>query len=154
MDFNETDEQTLIRDAVRGVCADFSDEYWSRLDHDHEFPWDFYRAMAAAGWIGVAIPEAYGGSGRGIAEASIVLEEVAASGAAMNGASAIHLSIFGMNPVLKHGTDAMRAKYLPAVATGDLHVAFGVTEPDAGTDTTAITTRARLEGDHYVVRGR
>jgi acyl-CoA dehydrogenase len=154
MEFAETEEHALIRDAVRKVCAEFPDEYWSKLDAAHEFPWDFYNAMARAGWIGVAIPEAYGGSGRGIAEASIVLEEVAASGAAMNGASALHLSIFGMHPVVVHGSDAMKQTYLPRVARGDLHVAFGVTEPDAGTDTTSIKTFARREGDHYIVRGR
>lgn len=154
MEFAETEEHALIRDAVRKVCSEFPDEYWSRLDAAHEFPWAFYNAMARAGWIGVAIPEAYGGSGRGIAEASIVLEEVAASGAAMNGASALHLSIFGMHPVVVHGSDAMKQTYLPRVARGDLHVAFGVTEPDAGTDTTSIKTFARREGDHYIVRGR
>ena len=154
MEFTETGEHALIRDAVRKVCTDFPDDYWSRCDTEHAFPWEFYRALAAAGWIGVAIPEAYGGSGRGIAEASIVLEEVAASGAAMNGASAIHLSIFGMHPVVKHGSEAMKQAYLPRVAKGDLHVAFGVTEPDAGTDTTSIKTFARRVGDHYVVRGR
>ncbi len=154
MDFNESEEHALIRAAVRKVCADFPDAYWSRLDQAHEFPWDFYDAMAKAGWIGVAIPEAYGGSGRGIAEASIVLEEVAASGAAMNGASAIHLSIFGMHPVVRHGSEAMKQAYLPRVARGDLHVAFGVTEPDAGTDTTSIKTTARRLGDQYIVRGR
>src|SRR5687768_11666311 len=110
--------------------------------------------MAAGGWIGIAIPEEYGGGGRGITEAAIVLEEVAASGAAMNGASALHLSIFGMSPVVRHGTEAMKRRYLPRVASGELHVAFGVTEPDAGTDTTSITTSAVLHGDTYVVRGR
>lgn len=154
MDFQIEDEHELIRDAVRKVCADFPDEYWAEKDKAHEFPWEFYDAMAAGGWIGIAIPEAYGGSGRGITEASIVLEEVAASGAAMNGATALHLSIFGMHPVVKYGTDAMKQSYLPRVASGDLHVAFGVTEPDAGTDTTSITTSARLEGDQYIVRGR
>lgn len=154
MDFQIEDEHELIRDAVRKVCADFPDEYWADKDKRHEFPWEFYDAMAAGGWIGIAIPEAYGGSGRGITEASIVLEEVAASGAAMNGATALHLSIFGMHPVVKYGTDAMKQAYLPKVASGDLHVAFGVTEPDAGTDTTSITTSARLEGDQYIVRGR
>lgn len=154
MDFQTTDEQELIRDAVRKICADFPDEYWSKCDSDHSFPWDFYDALASEGWIGVAIPEKYGGSGCGITEASIVLEEVAASGAAMNGASAIHLSIFGMHPVVKHGSEEMRQKYLPRVAKGELHVAFGVTESDAGTDTTAIKTSARREGDHYIVRGR
>ena len=98
--------------------------------------------MADGGWVGIAIPEAYGGGGRGINEASLVLEEVAASGAAMNGCSAVHLSIFGMHPVVLHGSEEMRRRYLPRVAKGDLHIAFGVTEPDAGTDTPSIKTRA------------
>ena len=154
MDFETTDEHQLIRDAIGKICADFPDEYWSKCDNGHLFPWDFYNALAEAGWIGIAIPEQYGGSGRGITEASIVLEEVAASGAAMNGASSIHLSIFGMHPVVKYGSEDMKQKYLPRVATGDLHVAFGVTEPDAGTDTSSIKTTARLDGDQYLVKGR
>ena len=154
MEFAPDPDHEAIREAVRRVCARFDDAYWRERDERHEFPWDFYRAMADGGWIGIAIPEEYGGGGRGIAEAAVVLEEVAASGAAMNGASAIHLSIFGMNPVVKHGSEDLRARMLPRVATGDLHIAFGVTEPDAGTDTTAITTRAVLDGDHYVVRGQ
>ena len=101
----------------------------------------------------VAIPEEFGGGGAGITEASIVLEEIAASGAAMNGCSAIHLSVFGMNPVVKHGSDWMKATYLPRVATGELHVSFGVTEPDAGTDTTNISTRATKVDGGYRVRG-
>ena len=154
MDFETTDEHQLIRDAIGKICADFPDEYWSKCDDGHLFPWDFYNALAEAGWIGIAIPEQYGGSGRGITEASIVLEEVAASGAAMNGASSIHLSIFGMHPVVKYGSEDMKQKYLPRVAAGDLHVAFGVTEPDAGTDTSSIKTTARLDGDQYLVKGR
>ncbi len=154
MEFEVSEEHRLIRDAVQKVCADYPDEYWAEKDEAHEFPWDFYNAMAEAGWIGIAIPEAYGGSGRGVTEASIVLEEVAASGAAMNGCSGLHLSIFGMHPVVKHGSEEMKQTYLPRVASGDLHVAFGVTEPDAGTDTTSITTSARRDGDHYIVRGR
>ena len=154
MEFELTDEQELIRDSVAKLCGDFPDEYWSEKDTKHEFPWDFYNTMAAAGWLGIAIPEAYGGSGRGITEASLVLETVAASGAAMNGATPLHLSIFGMEPVVKFGSEEMKQKYLPRVAKGDLHVAFGVTEPDAGTDTSSITTAARLDGDHYMVKGR
>jgi len=156
MDFTPDVDHEAIRDGVRRVCADFDDDYWRQCDQDHEFPWDFYRAMADGGWIGIAIPEAYGGGGRGITEASIVVEEVAASGAAMNGASAIHLSIFGMGPVIHHGSEELRQRVLPAVATGELQVAFGVTEPDAGTDTSRITTRAKLsdDGTHYLVRGR
>lgn len=154
LDFALTDEQEMIRDAVAKVCSDFPDEYWADKDKQHEFPWDFYNTMAEAGWLGIAISEEYGGSGRGITEASIVLETVAASGAAMNGATSLHLSIFGMEPVVKFGSEEMKQKYLPQVAKGDLHVAFGVTEPDAGTDTSSITTTARLEGDHYIVKGR
>ena len=154
MNFETTDEHQLIRDAIRKVCANFPDDYWAKCDSEGAFPWEFYNAVAADGWIGVAIPEAYGGSGRGITEASIILEEIAASGAAMNGASGVHLSIFGMHPVVRHGSEEMKQKYLPDVARGDLHVCFGVTEPDAGTDTTAIKTTARRDGDHYIVRGR
>ena len=154
MDFELTDEQQLIKQSVAKLCLDYPDEYWSQKDKDHEFPWDFYNTMAAAGWLGIAIPEAYGGSGQGITEASLVLEQVAASGAAMNGATPLHLSIFGMHAVVKHGSEEMKQKYLPQVASGELHVAFGVTEPDAGTDTTSITTSARLDGDTYLVKGR
>jgi acyl-CoA dehydrogenase len=154
--FAPDDDHEAIREGVRRACAPFDDDYWRRCDEAHEFPWDFYRAMADGGWIGIAIPEEHGGGGRGVTEASIVVEEVAASGAAMNGASAIHLSIFGMGPVIKHGSDELKARVLPAVASGDLHVCFGVTEPDAGTDTSRITTRAVRsdDGSHYVVRGR
>jgi acyl-CoA dehydrogenase len=154
MNFTVDDDHELIRDAVRGVCRQFDDTYWRRCDAEHRFPWDFYDAMASGGWVGIAIPEEFGGGGRGITEASIVLEEVAASGAAMNGCSALHLSIFGMNPVVKYGSEEMKRAYLPRVARGDLHVAFGVTEPDSGTDTSAISTRAWLDGDHYLVRGQ
>lgn len=156
MDFAPDDDHVAIREGVRRVCADFDDVYWRQCDRDHEFPWDFYRAMAAGGWIGIAIPGVHGGAGRGIVEASIVVEEVAASGAAMNGASSIHLSIFGMGPVIRHGSEELQARVLPRVASGELHVAFGVTEPDAGTDTSRITTRATLadDGSRYLVRGR
>jgi acyl-CoA dehydrogenase len=154
VNFAIDDDHLLIRDAVRAVCRDFDDTYWRQCDAEHRFPWAFYEAMAAGGWVGIAIPEDFGGGGQGITEASIVLEEIAASGAAMNGCSALHLSIFGMNPVVKFGSDGMKRNYLPRVARGELHVAFGVTEPDSGTDTAAISTRAWREGDHYLVRGR
>ncbi|MEX2132082.1 MAG: acyl-CoA dehydrogenase family protein [Pseudohongiellaceae bacterium] len=154
MEFSETEEQRLIRESVRKLCADFPDAYWEAHDREYSYPHDFFNAMASAGWIGTAIPEIYGGAGRGIQEASIVLEEVAASGAAMNGATPIHLSMFSMHPVVKHGSEAMKQKYLPAVASGELQVAFGVTEPDAGSDTTAIKTFAQRKGDHYLVKGR
>ena len=154
MSFAESDEHSALRDGIRQICRNFPDEYWRSCDENHDFPWEFYGVMAAGGWVGVAIPEEYGGGGKGITEASIILEEVAASGAAMNGASAIHLSIFGMNPVVKHGSPELRARYLPRVASGELHVAFGVTEPDSGTDTGAIRTFAKRDGDRYFVRGQ
>lgn len=144
----------LIREAVAATCSQFDDDYWATAEVEHRFPVEFYDAMARGGWIGIAIPERYGGGGRGVTEAAAVLEEVAASGACMNGASAIHLSIFGMHPVVLHGSDELRERFLPRVAEGSLHVAFGITEPDAGTDTTRITTRAVRDGDHYVISGR
>ncbi len=154
MDFTEDPDHRVIREAVREICVRFPDEYWAELDQSLTFPWDFYQAMANGGWIGVAIPAEFGGGGGGITEASIVLEEVAASGACMNGASSIHLSIFGMYPVVRYGSDELKRKYLPRVATGELHVAFGVTEPDAGLDTTAIRTKAERDGGGYRVTGR
>ncbi len=154
MEFSEDSEHEAIRSAIRAICTRFPDEYWAEADATHAFPWAFYQAMADGGWLGVAIPAEYGGSGAGITAASVVLEEVAASGACMNGASAVHMSIFGMQPVVLHGSDELKHRYLPRVATGDLHVAFGVTEPDAGLDTTAISTRAVRDGDGYRVTGR
>ena len=153
MDFSTDDDHEAIREGIRRICADFPDEYWAAKDAAHEFPWDFYAALAEGGWVGIAIPEDYGGGGQGITEASIMLEEIAASGAAMNGCSAVHLSIFGMEPVRRYGSPELAAEVLPRVAAGDLHVAFGVTEPDAGTDTTRIRTRAMRDGDEYVISG-
>ena len=154
MEFSEHAEHRAIREAIKAICAQFPDEYWAEADASHTFPWAFYDAMAAGGWIGIAIPAEYGGGGAGITEASIILEEVAASGACMNGASAIHLSIFGMHPVVRHGSEDLKQRYLPRVASGELHVAFGVTEPDAGLDTTAIRTLAVQDGDGYRISGR
>lgn len=154
MDFDLTEQQQMVCEAVRDLCRGFTDDYWLERDSRHEFPWDFYRAFAEGGWLGISIPTEYGGGGLGITEASLLLREVAASGAAMNGCSALHLTIFGMNVVVKHGSEAMRSELLPRVVDGDLHVCFAVTEPDAGTDTPSITTFARREGDEYVVNGR
>jgi acyl-CoA dehydrogenase len=154
VDFDLTDEQQDIRAAVRDLAATFDDEYWLERDRAHEFPWEFYRAFADAGWLGIAIPEEYGGGGLGIIEASLLLEEVAASGAAMNGCSSMHLTIFGMNVVVKHGSDELKQATLLGVVAGDLHFCFAVTEPDAGTDTTRISTRAERVDGGYRVRGR
>jgi len=149
-----TDDQQALQSAVRQLASDFADEYWSACDERHEFPWEFYERFAADGWLGIAVPEEYGGSGLGVQEASILLEEVAASGAAMNGCSALHLTVFGLNVIAKHASEELRREVLPRAADGSLHVCFAVTEPDAGTDTTRIATVARRDGDAYVLNGR
>jgi acyl-CoA dehydrogenase len=154
VDFAEDSDLDLIREGIRSICQKFNDDYWAERDAKHEFPWDFYNALAEGGWIGIAIPEEFGGGGRGLLEASVILQEVAGSGAAMNGCSAIHLSIFGMHPLERFGSQELKERYLPRVASGDLHVAFGVTEPDAGTETLAIRTKATRDGDNYIVRGQ
>jgi len=154
MDFMKTDEQNEIRRAIQTLMRDFPDSYWLEADQKHRFPMEFYNSFARAGFLGTVIPEEHGGSGLGITEAGILLYEVCASGAGLNGASAVHLSVFGINPVIKHGGEAMCRKYLPALISGDLHMCFSVTEPDAGTDTTRIKTFARRRGDDYVINGR
>jgi len=154
MSFDLTDDQELIRKSVAELASKFDDHYWMEKDQAHEFPAEFYQAIADGGWLGMTIPEEYGGHGFGITEATLLAEEVARSGGGMNAASSIHLSIFGMHPVVVHGSDELKARTLPRVATGELHVCFGVTEPGAGLDTSRITTFARREGDHYVVNGR
>ncbi|MFV0524481.1 MAG: acyl-CoA dehydrogenase family protein [Acidimicrobiales bacterium] len=155
MDFAPDDDHQAIIDAVDRVCTRFDDTYWSECDRDHRFPWEFYDLMAEGGWLGIAIPEAYGGGGRGITEGALILNRVAASGAAMNGSTALHLTMFGLNPVVKFGNDRLKETYLPRAAAGQLHVAFGVTEPDAGTDTSRITTRAIEDGmGGWIIRGR
>jgi acyl-CoA dehydrogenase len=154
VDFELTEDQLTIRQAVAELSAKFDDQYWMEKDQAHEFPTEFYDTFAKAGWLGITTPEEYGGSGFGITEASLLLEEVAASGAGMNGASSMHMSIFGMHPVIVHGSDEMKQENLPRIANGDLHVCFGVTEPGAGLDTTRITTFAKRDGTDYVVNGR
>jgi len=155
MDFREDNDVEAITEAVSALCARFDDDYWSKCDQEHRFPWDFYRCMAESGWVGIALPEEYGGGGRGVTEAAVVLRTVAASGGAMNACSALHLTIFGLNPVVKFGSERLRQEFLPRACAGELHVAFGVTEPDAGTDTSRITTRADPDGNGgYLINGR
>lgn len=154
MHFDLTEDQQIIRSAVAALARNFDDRYWMAKDQAHEFPSEFYDAIAKGGWLGLTIPAEYGGHGLGITEATLLLEEVARSGGGMNAASAIHLNIFGMHPVVVHGSEELKRRTLPRVATGELHVCFGVTEPGAGLDTTRITTFARRDGDRYVVNGR
>jgi acyl-CoA dehydrogenase len=154
MDFQFTEEQEEIRKQVRALCSRFPDEYWRERDESGEFPWDFYKAIADGGWLGITIPREYGGSGLGITEAALVMQTVAESGGGTQACSAIHLGIFGLEPLIKYGTEEAKRKYLPQVLSGETHVSFAVTEPDAGTNTTHITTFATRKGDGYVINGR
>lgn len=154
MDFALSADQETLRRAVADLARQFDDHYWRKHDSEGLFPWDFYNTFADAGWLGIAIPAEFGGGGLGILEASLLLEEIAASGAAMNGCSTMHLTIFGLNVISKHGDEQLRSAVLPDAVSGKLHVCFGVTEPTAGTDTTSITTSAIRDGDEYVIRGQ
>jgi hypothetical protein len=154
MDFALTEQQELIRKEVSSLARAFPPEYWLEKDRKAEYPWEFVKAFAQAGWLGVIVPEEYGGSGLGVTDAALMLHDIAASGAGTSGCSPIHFYTFPPMPVLKHGTEALKRKYMPRVATGDIVMSFGVTEPNAGTDTSRIQTRAERTGDRFVVNGR
>jgi acyl-CoA dehydrogenase len=154
MTFAPTPEQLEIREAVARLCHRFGDDYWLKKDEAGAFPHEFHRAMAEGGWLGVAMPEQYGGSGLGITEAAIVMQAVAQSGAGFSGASAVHMNIFGLHPVVVFGSDEQKARFLPPLIAGDEKAAFAVTEPDVGLDTTRLKTRAVRDGNGYVVNGR
>lgn len=149
-----SDDQQAIRDAVRRLIEPFGDEYWLERDMSHAFPHEFRNAMAEGGWLGIAMPEDCGGAGLGVTEAVVLMEAVANSPGAMSAASAIHLNIFGPQAIAKHGSDEQKRAWLPPIIAGDLVTCFGVTEPDAGLDTTRIKTWARRDGDDYVISGR
>src|SRR5216684_1802858 len=154
MDFALTEQQEMIRKEVATLAGSFSLDYWLEKDRKHEYPWDFVKAFARAGWLGAIIPEAYGGSGRGVSEAAILLHEICAAGAGTSGASPIHFYMFPPMPVIKHGSERLKQKYLPKIATGEIVMSFGVSEPNVGTDTSRIQTRAVKQGDRWVVDGR
>lgn len=154
MDFSLSEAQREIRDQIARVCADFDDEYWLARDRDGVFPHDFHAAMARGGWLGIAMPEEYGGGGLGILDAAIMMETIAASGACMSGASAIHMNIFGLNPVVVFGSAEQKARFLPPLIAGADKPCFAVTEPDVGLNTTALKTRAERRGDRYVIHGQ
>lgn len=153
MDFEFSPEQTDIRDTVLKICADFGDDYWLERDRDGIFPEDFYQAIAAGGWLGIAMPEKYGGAGLGVTEATIMMQAVAESGAGMSGASAIHLNIFGLSPVVEFATEEQLARFLPPLIAGEQKACFAVTEPNAGLDTTRLQTKAVRDGNDYVISG-
>jgi len=154
MDFALTEQQELIRKEVGTLARSFSSDYWLEKDRKAEYPWEFIRAFADGGWLGAIVPEEYGGSGLGVTEAALVLHEICAAGAGTSGASPIHFYMFPPMPVIKHGTEALKRRVLPRVATGEIVMSFGVTEPNAGTDTSRIETRAEKHGDGFVVHGR
>ncbi|MEK7769474.1 MAG: acyl-CoA dehydrogenase family protein, partial [candidate division NC10 bacterium] len=154
MDFALTESQEMIRKEVATLARSFSLDYWLDKDRKAEYPTEFVKAFADNGWLGLMIPEAYGGTGLGVTEAAIMLHEICASGAGTTGASPIHFYVFPSAPVVKYGTEAMKRAQLPKLCTGETVMAFGVTEPDAGTDTSRITTRAEKKGDRWIVNGR
>jgi acyl-CoA dehydrogenase len=143
-----------VRQAARKLADKFPLSYWRERDKTETYPWDFVNAFAKAGWMGVLVPEEYGGMGLGVTEAAIMLHEIGASGAAMSGASAVHFYVFPPQPVLRHGSEAMKRRYMPALARGELLMAFGVTEPTAGVDTSRIRTKAEKKGERWVINGQ
>jgi hypothetical protein len=154
MDFALTEQQEMIRKEVGALARSFSLDYWLDRDRRHAYPHEFVAAFAKAGWLGIMMPEEHGGSGLGVTEAALMLHEICAAGAGTSGASPIHFYVFPPEPVVKYGHPAMKRRYLPRIAAGEIVMAFGVTEPDAGTDTSRIRTRAVRRDAHWVVNGR
>ncbi len=153
LNFTLTPDQQTIREAVLDVCAQFSDDYWLERDADGEFPDAFYRTMADAGWLGIAMPEAYGGSGLGITEAAIMMQAVAEAGGGMTAASCIHGPVFSMEPVSLFGTEEQKQRMIPPILNGQDRMCFAVTEPNVGLDTTSLKTRAEAAQGGYLVNG-
>ena len=154
MDFALTEQQQLIRTQVRNLARKFDWQYWRELDRTGEYPHAFFNEFAANGWVGAVIPTEYGGGGLGITEACLILGEICASGAGTSGASPIHFSMFAPQPVIRYGSAEMKQRYLPKIASGAMKIAFSVTEPNVGTDTTHIQTTAVRDGDEWVINGR
>ena len=152
MDFNLTQEQLQIREEIRKVCKEFPDAYWREIDSKKDYPEAFVRKLSELGWLAALIPEEYGGTGLGITEASIILEEINRSGGV---ATVCHAQMYTMGTLLRHGNDEQKRRYLPKIAGGELRLqAFGVTEPNAGSESTRIQTTATRKGDRYVINGQ
>ncbi len=149
-----TPELAQIRDAIVPLCEKFGDDYWLKLDRTHQFPHEFREAIAAAGWLGITLPEQYGGAGLGVTEAAYMMQLIASSPGTMAACSSIHINIFGPHAMAKHGTEEQKQRMLPPLIRGEHIAAFGVTEPDAGLNTTQLTTRATRSGDGYVINGQ
>jgi acyl-CoA dehydrogenase len=148
------EDHRAIEDGVAKICARFGDDYWTECDQTPRFPHEFHKAMADAGYLGITMPEDLGGSGLGVTEAAIMMHAVTQGGGGMAAASTLHINLFGPHPIVVHGTPEQKARWLVPLIAGEQKVAFGITEPNAGLDTTSIETFARREGDHYVVKGR
>jgi acyl-CoA dehydrogenase len=153
INFEFSPEQEAVRDAVAKICARFGEDYWLERDRAGGFPHELHQALAQDGWLGICIPEQYGGSGLGVTEAAIMMQTIAASGAGMAGASAVHMNIFGLNPVVVFGSDEQKRRMLPPLIAGKEKACFAVTEPNSGLDTSRLQTRAVRKGDHYIVSG-
>ena len=152
MDFNLTVEQQQIREEIKKVCKEFPDAYWREIDGKKAYPDAFVRKLSDLGWLAALIPEEFGGTGLGITEASIILEEINHSGGV---ATACHAQMYTMGTLLRHGNDEQKKRYLPKIATGELRLqAFGVTEPNAGSESTRIQTMATRKGDTYFINGQ
>lgn len=149
-----TDEQLAIKDAIERICADFSADYWLETDQSGVFPQEFVDAICEGGWFGIAMPEEFGGSGMGITEASILCQAIAQSGAGYTGASSVHLNLFGLNPIVVFGSEEQKQRWLPPMIEGKDVSCFGVTEPNAGLDTTSLQVKAERKGDVYVISGQ
>ncbi|MET0906095.1 MAG: acyl-CoA dehydrogenase family protein [Tardiphaga sp.] len=154
MDFAIDANQESIRDTIEKICARFDDAYWLKKDKEGGFPIEFHKAIADAGYLGICIPEEYGGSGLGITDAAIMMRAISESGAGMSGASAVHMNVFGLNPVVVFGTPEQCARMLPPIVAGTEKSCFAVTEPNTGLNTTQLKTRAVRKGDRYVVNGQ
>src|SRR6201746_68621 len=154
MDFTLTANQEQVRDAVAKSCARFDDAYWLKKAKEGGYPADLHRALADGGWLVVCVPEEYGGSGLGITEAAIMMRTISESGAGMSGASAVHMNVFGLNPVVVFGTDEQCKRMLPPIVSGEEKACFAVTEPNTGLNTTQLKTRAVRSGDKYIVNGQ
>jgi acyl-CoA dehydrogenase len=153
MHFQLTPEQESIRDSIAKICSRFDDAYWLARDREGGFPEAFSGALAKDGWLGICIPEAYGGAGLGIADAAVMMRTIAESGAGMSGASAVHINVFGLNPVVVFGNEEQKQRFLPPMARGEVKACFGVTEPNTGLNTTQLKVRATRQGDAYIVNG-
>jgi acyl-CoA dehydrogenase len=149
-----TPERTQILDGVQSICENFDDNYWLACDREHRFPEQFRSSMADAGWLGIAMPEKYGGAALGITEAALMMRTVAESAGVFAACSAIHVNVFGPHSIVMHGTEEQKQRILPPLISGKDRLCFGVTEPDAGLDTTRISTRAVRSGDGYIINGQ